>query len=571
MSINGLTTFSFHSDDTSTPATATALREELETIDAGQSFTFEPENTDPETVARRYLVQAIASPDLPEFEPPAPGDAGTEYRTIGTESIPLTDTTVVKFAQYRNTIPVYGSLISVELEKDNSLLSISSALGDPEDVDPVAQISPAEVLRTIGDDGGITAQEPAAVPRLYYYYDSRKESGAWRLVYITKNVPRSREDYDPDQATAAPAAPPLPELVDYVVDAHTGELVTRLPRTQSVVWTPAESDETDGLGRPRHIHFEQDGNGGKRLRDAASNAQTFDFGFRDVKAQPGLLPGAPVTNPPAPWSPDAISAHANAELVAEFLATVLQRRGLDGMGGPFISTINCTYRNPDPTNRIWRNAAWIGSQMIYGQRPVNGKLQSYAVSGDVVAHEITHGLTDRTARLEYREESGALNESYSDIFGVIISNFGRPVSEWNWEIGEDLSETGVPIRDLSDPKRRGQPDHMDDFKRLAPGEEPDQNLNDLGYVHRNSGIHNKAAFNVATASSSGQEIFNPTELAALFYLALTQRLSRTSGFRDSRRGVELSARTLFRGDPRAVRAAKLAAIADAFDKVGITK
>lgn len=570
MGANGLTTFSLHSVDTSLPSIVTALREELETVDARQSFTFEPEKIDPETVARRYLVQAIASPGLPEFEPSAPGDAGTEYRTIDTETSPLTNTTVVKFAQYRKMIPVYGSLISVELEKDNSLLSISSALGDPEGVDPVAEISPAQVLRIIVEDGGTTVHESAAIPRLYYFYDSRKEAGTWRLVYISKNVLRSRGSRGDAPAAAPQEAPPLPDLVDYVVDAHTGELVTRLPRSQSAVWTPAESDAIDGLGATRRIHFEQEGGGTKRLRDDASKAQTFDFKFQDVKKQFGRLPGVPITNPPDPWNPDAISAHANAELVAEFLATVLRRRGLDGMGGPIISSINCTYMNSDPTNRTWRNAAWVGDQMVYGQRLVGGKLQSYAVSGDVVAHEITHGLTDRTARLEYREESGALNESYSDIFGVIISNFDKPISQWNWEIGEDLSETGVPIRDLSDPKRRGQPDHMDSFKPLAPGEEPDQDLNDLGFVHLNSGIHNKAAFNIATARSSGKEIFNPTELAALFYLALTQRLSRTSGFRDSRRAVELSARTLFRGDEPPVRATKLAAIAEAFDKVGIT-
>lgn len=580
MGASGLATFSLHSVDTSLPSVVTALREELETVDARQSFTFEPEKIDPETVARRYLVQAIASPVLPEFEPSAPGDAGTEYRTIDTETSPLTNTTVVKFAQYRKMIPVYGSLISVELEKDNSLLSINSSLGDPEGVDPVAEISPAQVLNIIVEDGGATVRESAAIPRLYYFYDSRKEAGTWRLVYITKNVLRSQGSRGDAPAAASQEAPPLPDIVDYVVDAHTGELVTRLPRSQSAVrapaesdesvWVPAESDEIDGLDATRHIHFEQKDGGTKRLRDNTSKVQTFDFRFQDVDKQFGRLPGVPITNPPDPWNPDAISAHANAELVAEFLATVLQRRGLDGMGGPIISSINCTYMNSDPTNRTWRNAAWVGSQMVYGQRLVRGKLQSYAVSGDVVAHEITHGLTDRTARLEYREESGALNESYSDIFGVIISNFDKPIGQWNWEVGEDLSEIGRPIRDLSDPTRLGQPDHMDAFKSLAPGEEPDQDLNDSGFVHFNSGIHNKAAFNIATARSSETEIFNPTELAALFYLALTQRLSRTSGFRDSRRAVELSARTLFRGDEPSVRATKLAAIAEAFDNVGIT-
>jgi Zn-dependent metalloprotease len=74
--------------------------------------------------------------------------------------------------------------------------------------------------------------------------------------------------------------------------------------------------------------------------------------------------------------------------------------------------------------------------MIYGQRLVGGRLRSYAAALDVVAHELLHGLTDHTARLEYRFQSGALNESYSDIFGIIVSNIhNSSIDTWNWEMG----------------------------------------------------------------------------------------------------------------------------------------
>jgi Zn-dependent metalloprotease len=214
---------------------------------------------------------------------------------------------------------------------------------------------------------------------------------------------------------------------------------------------------------------------------------------------------------------------------------------------------------------------WVGTQMIYGQRMVNGALRSYALASDVVAHEITHGLTDRTARLEYQRETGALNESYSDILVVIIANRHRPsFDDWNWEVGEDLDLTGVPIRDLSDPPRRGQPAHMRDFRTLDPDADL-TNENDWGWVHVNSGIHNKAAFNLmASRNAAGGRLFTPREAAALFYVALTQYLSRTSGFSDSRRGVELAARTLFRDDEPATKARKLATVATAFNDVGIT-
>lgn len=202
--------------------------------------------------------------------------------------------------------------------------------------------------------------------------------------------------------------------------------------------------------------------------------------------------------------------------------------------------------------------------MVYGQRSVGGVLRSYAVGLDIVAHEIFHGVTNFSARLEYAGETGALNESYSDIFGVIISNFDQPdIAQWNWELGEELDGTGIPIRDLSNPRRRNQPDHMRDFQFL-----PNTSAGDYGGVHINSGIHNKAAFNLITARDIQDAfLFDAASVSVLFYQALTQYLSRRSGFSDSRTAVELVARTLFRTDPR--RDAKLRAIAAAFEDVGI--
>jgi bacillolysin/neutral peptidase B len=253
-------------------------------------------------------------------------------------------------------------------------------------------------------------------------------------------------------------------------------------------------------------------------------------------------------------------------VVATFLREVLRRNGIDNLGGPLISSINCVVADDSPDGQEWRNAAWIGTQMVYGQRRVNGKLRSYAVGLDVVGHEMFHGVTDRTARLQYAAQSGALNESYSDIFGVIVSNFEESdLARWNWEMGEDLEGTGIPLRDLSDPAKYRQPAHMQNY-RIFPVTRP----GDWGGVHINSGIHNKAAHNIMTAKDArGNFLFDSRVLAALFYLALTQRLSRTSLFSDSRRAVDLTARTLFRNDPVDVRNVKLQAISRAFDTVGI--
>ena len=105
------------------------------------------------------------------------------------------------------------------------------------------------------------------------------------------------------------------------------------------------------------------------------------------------------------------------------------------------------------------NAFWDGVQMLYGQELVDGKLRSLASALSVVAHELFHGVTGATARLIYLGETGALNESYSDIFGTLIANGARPdIAKWDWEVG-----CGVAIRDMQDPTRRRQPKLMKNF------------------------------------------------------------------------------------------------------------
>src|SRR5260370_11778457 len=105
------------------------------------------------------------------------------------------------------------------------------------------------------------------------------------------------------------------------------------------------------------------------------------------------------------------------------------------MGAPIVSTVNCVVRQFElpPGSRIWLNAFWNGTQMLYGQALFDGKLRSLASSLDVVAHELFHGITGHTARLIYQGETGALNESYSAIFVAIISHRAQPnIAKWDW-------------------------------------------------------------------------------------------------------------------------------------------
>lgn len=564
---NGLRSFAFHSGDKGAAAILGAIRPQVSRPRAGAArpsaaaARASVTALDAESAARHYLTNALASEQLPTFTAGGPDGEKSEFKLIAVEAVPLTGTQMVKFCQHYRRTPVYGSLVAVELDKKNGLVSINSALTEPTNVDPVASVAPADVLKTVAQSSGQDPQKLEATPSVYYYFD--REAQRWRLVYITRDVPKLKAAagaYDPEVATAGVSnrraqSSSVPQVFDYVVDAHTGELVVELPRSHNV-----SIKALDGLKKMRTINCSNNSTG-NFLHDPDLNLHTHDFGFGNVDILVSKLPGNYVVNPPEPWNGAAVSAHANAADTLKFFSTVLLRNGVDNMGGPVRSSINCVEQN---NTKEWDNATWFRKQMMYGQSKVNGELRSWALSKDIVAHELTHGITDYTARLEYLGESGALNESYSDIFGVIVANIGQPdVKKWNWLIGEGLFGPSTALRDLKKPENFDQPSHVDNYKKL-----PKTENGDWGGVHTNSGIHNKAAYNMLTSKDAlGSYLLKPREVAALFYLALTQNLSRTSRFGDSRRGVELAARSLFANKTN--KQARFKAIAKAFDKVGI--
>lgn len=557
---NGLTTFSAHAFEASSEVLASF--DEERTAYPGVIAGTESD-LDPETAARRFLGQALESSALPSLTAPVSAGTTSQFKVISTESVPLTATRMVKFRQTLHDIPVYGSLVSVELGEDNELVCLDSALGHPDEVDPVASIAPAqaiEVARAAPD--GYTPTLDGVVPLLHYYFD--KPSNRWRLVYIIEDVPvtldRSAEPQSDHGADLEP-----PRFVDFVIDAHDASVCAVLPRTPSLAGEGVEQTGSDSFGEEKtFLAALQDG--GLVLRDPVHNVETYDFGFGDPAADGGLLPGAAIANPPD-WTPAAVSAHVNAVAVSDFMRTVLMRNNIDDRGGKMASTINCVVQSASPGPKQWVNAFWNGRQMVYGQvLREGGELRSLAANLDVVAHEIFHGVTDSTSRLEYALQSGALNESYSDIFGTIIANHQKPdPRHWDWLLGENLLPGDRPFRDLSDPTRFGQPAHMDDFRVL-----PNTRAGDWGGVHVNSGIPNKAAFNLLTTTECDDTLtLTVAEVAAVFYVALTQRLSRTSQFIDARRAAVTSARSLFRHLPLAEQERKVAAVDGSFEAVGI--
>lgn len=540
----GFTAMAIHVTETEGAATFAALQAERTGQAAFALEATQPEKLDPESAAKRILAQALASNTMPNLTAPKAGGTETDFKSLGVETVPLTGTTFVKFRQQVHGIPIYGSLISVELDDDNNLVSINANLAAPDVRSFVARLSPADALAKVAAAAGYGRERPPVVPALNLFLDNKAK---WHLAWIAENVHSRKQEQKG------------PLVYDYVVDALTGALVAELPRTPS-----ADTDQAiDELGTTQTFTIDAS-NGVRVLRDPVLNIETYDFAFSDPDLGAQSLPGTLIA---PPWSSAAVSAHVNAMTVTTYLRDVLKRHNIDNKGGRVVSSVNCVIKRDEdpPGSKVWLNAFWNGTQMIYGQALFGENLRSLASSLDIVAHELFHGVTAATARLVYADQTGALNESYSDIFGALISNAGKPsVADWNWEIGDALSNGLEAFRDMADPARLGHPKTMKDYRAM-----PNTRAGDFGGVHYNSGIHNYAAYKVMTAADASGFLFKPEELAAMFYLALTQHLSRQSTFADSRRGVLVATRSLFRALPAEQIEARARAVEAGFDAAGI--
>jgi Zn-dependent metalloprotease len=182
----------------------------------------------------------------------------------------------------------------------------------------------------------------------------------------------------------------------------------------------------------------------------------------------------------------------------EFYKQVFDRDSLDGNGMRLDGYVHYSTG--------YNNAFWDGSHMVFGDG--DGVLfTDFTNSLDVIAHELTHGVTEFTAGLDYHKEPGALNESMSDVFGSLVKQWVRKESadQADWLIGADVFSPAIEadaLRSLKAPGkaynhptigRDPQPDHMNKFVTL-----PDTLEDDWGGVHYNSGIPNKAFYLFAT-------------------------------------------------------------------------
>ncbi len=484
-----------------------------------------------EPIARQFLRENAALLRI--------NDPDDEFAVMKTERDAL-GMTHIRYQQTYGGLEIWGSDVFVHLDAANRFDSFNGRYRPSPvllDTRPQRHISEADAIaaaqKAYGEGGR------AEIQKKVIWYDEDD------VAHVTWQVLLERG------------------LIDrwiYFVDAESGEVVKKysLIRDQG----HAQGSGTDLLNKQRSLNLYLSGSeygmidiSKPMYNAAASNLPAKGIGViytLDARNADSTLFFITSTDPNN-W-PDraSVSASANSSLVYDYFKQVHNRDAIDGKGSSINVVINFMQN--------FNNAFWNGRLMVFG----NGDGQNFSdlsASLDVTAHEMTHGVTENTANLIYENQPGALNESFSDVFGVMF-DFWVNGDNGNWLLGEDIVTPGIPgdaMRNMADPGAANvafqgqQPSHMSEYRNL-----PNTKEGNNGGVHVNSGIPNKAFY--LFVQSVGRD-----DAQKVYYRALSNYLTRNSQFVDCRIAVIKAAQDLY-GE----NSSQATAAAQAFDGVGIT-
>ena len=383
----------------------------------------------------------------------------------------------VRFQQLRDGIPVMGGELVVNLDRGGNVLSAGGETA-PAAATRTPSVTAAaarqEAIAAVAKERRISAVRLRSTSPSLWIYDARLLGGpgpqrptlVWRLEIKGQS------------------GLPVDDLV--LVDAARGHVALRIEQIEQ---------------------FKD-----RRVCDAGNTSGAGG-------AYPCSAPVATETDlPGAGDDADVLAAFDFAGDTYDFYFDRFGRDSLDGNGLPLRSTIDYC----DPSSACpFANAFWDGQQMAYGD--------GFAAADDVVGHELTHGVTDFSAHLFYYYQSGAINESLSDVFGEFVdltNGEGTDTAGVRWQIGEDLPASFGVLRDMEDPSAApfNDPDSM--TSPLYFGGEADS-----GGVHTNSGVNNKAAFLITDGGGSVTGL-GITKAARIYYEVQTAFLTSGSDYAD---------------------------------------
>ena len=452
-----------------------------------------------------------------------------------------------KMQQSFKGVEVYGGEVVLHA-KDGLIQSMNGRyLKQPRDIEVNPAISLEEAQKDLEEEVGII--EPSHDPMHLFDFDKIKsklviytdENGAQSLAYhhtIYKSI-IDRWEYFTDAHTGKEihAHSSICKLHNH--DIKSGQREENAPPPDG----PVSSTSIDLFGNQRNINAYEISNefylldaSREMYRPSVSvmpnepvgviwtidafntSIENDNFAYDHVKSNASTFPNKNT----------AISAHANGGIAYDYFRVVHGRNAINGSGGNIISLINIT----DKDGNNLDNAFWNGQAMFYG----NGDqaFRPLARALDVAGHEMTHGVVQATAALEYQGESGALNESFADVFGAMMDRE-------DWLIGEDVVRTTVfrsgALRSLEDPHNGGSSLNDLGFQPKNVSEQYRGSENNGG-VHINSGIPNHAFY--LFAQEVGRE-----KAEQVYYRALDNYLTKSSQFVDARIAVIQSAEDLY--------------------------
>jgi bacillolysin len=463
-----------------------------------------------------------------------------------------------RLTQVYRGVPVYGADVTRQTE-GGLTVSVFGTLYQNIAVDTTPRLTSADAAAIITRESGIEIGG-TKLPTLLIL----PQDGGYRLVYHASAFsPRAATEYFIDANTGAIVRTLDAARRQAAVGSGTGVLGDA--KKMSVTHASGTYFADDSLRPPLLVTF-----------DMHSNLQrTLDF----LNGVISLGPSDRASDGDNTWNDAAaVDAHAYAGYVYDYYFKRFGRKGLDNNNFRILSLVHMVARQnvftaPDDVLDLYLNAAYVGDGvMIYGEGlPPNvtvGGLHVNYFSGalDIVGHELTHGVTDFTSQLIYENESGALNESFSDMMGTAIEFYFQPpgsgLMRADYLIGEDVITPGG-IRSMANPAPYGQPDHYS--KRVTT-------TDDNGGVHTNSGIGNHAyylAIEGGTNRTSGLAVqgvgqANRDQIEKVMYRAFTQLMPASATYSVARSVTIQAARDLYGAGSAAERA-----VTQAWTAVGV--
>ena len=476
-----------------------------------------------------------------------------EFGIMNTETDDI-GMTHIRMQQYFMGLKVYGGDLILHADKNGQLQSLNGRFYPTPSIDNVMPTINKEVAsqNVINDVKNETVYKELTEQEKALLQSDQTEA---RLVIYHKGIVIEGEKL----AWHITIRPNFVERWEYFVDAENGEILYRLNHTCSLDGpTTATAVDLFGLSRTINVYeknnsfFMIDGSqsmfnlGASTLPDDPRGA-IWTIDANNTSPQNNLNVSH-VTSSNNQWNnPTAVSAHYNGEKSYDYFKNTHNRNSINGNGGRIVSIINVSDENGGSMD----NAFWNGAAIFYGNG--GNAFQPLAKGLDVAGHEMSHGVISNSANLQYNGQSGALNESFADIFGVMIDRD-------DWNVGDDVANTSAfptgTMRSMSDPHNGGsslndpgyQPRHMNE---IYTGSQ------DNGGVHINSGIANWAFYKYATAVGKDKA-------EDVYYRALVSYLTANSQFVDARLAVIQAATDIHGASSNEVTEAGLA-----FDAVGI--